>query len=176
MKRMLDSLFRSSIPKQAVEYAGFVLVHCAAIADSNRDGELICPFAVLTEADGRRVIDFESDTQQEAVEKGWASLVEARSSRVWWAFGREGLYRTPDGKGTDVLTVSVWLPGMDHHYSLIQCFSRGSDQSLYFIGEPQLLKHRTDQAEPVARWDHSALARGIASHPKGSRWSEWRPQ
>lgn len=173
---MLGSLFRPSIPKDALKYAGFVLVHCAAIADSNRDGELLCPFAVVTAADGRRVIDFESDTQQEAVDKGWASLNEARSSRVWWAFGREGIYREPDGTGTDVLTVSVWLPGMNHCYSITQRFGRGSDQVLYLIGELELLEHKTDLAEPVAHWDHSALARGIASHPQGSRWAEWRSQ
>jgi hypothetical protein len=173
---MLGSLFRSSIPKQALEYAGFVLVHCAAIADSNRDGELICPFAVVTGADGRRVIDFESDTQQEAVAKGWASLNEARTSQVWWAFGREGIYREPDGKGTDVLTVSVWLPRMTHHYSVTQRFGRGGDQELYLIGDPELLEHKTDLAGSVVRWDQPALARGIASHPQGSRWAEWRSQ
>lgn len=173
---MLGSLFRSSIPKHALEYAGFVLGHCAAIADSNRDGELICPFAVVTGADGRRVIDFESDTQQEAVAKGWASLNEARSSQLWWAFGREGVFREPDGAGTDVLTVSVWLPGMNHHYSITQRFGRAGEQELYLIGEPELLQHKTDIAEPVVRWDQSALGRGIASHPQGSRWAEWRSQ
>jgi hypothetical protein len=173
---MLRSLFRSSIPKEALEYAGFVLIHCAAIADSNRGGELICPFAVVAGTDGRRVINFASDTQQEAVAKGWASLDEARSNQVWWAFGREGIYREPDGKGTDVLTVSVWLPHMSHHYSITQRFGRDGDQELFLIGEPELLEHKTDLAEPVARWDQPALARGIASHPQGSRWAQWRSQ
>lgn len=174
--QMLGSLLRDSIPTDALEYAGFVLAHCAAIADSNRAGELICPFAVVTGTDGRRVIDFESDTQQEAVAKGWGSLNEAKSSELWWAFGREGIYREPDGRGTDVLTVSVWLPCMSHHYSITQRFGRGGDQELYLIGEPVLLGHKADLAEPVARWDHPSLARGIASHPQGSRWAEWRSQ
>lgn len=173
---MLSALFQSSIPKQALEYADFVLVHCAAIADSNRNGELICPFAVVTGADGRRVVDFESDTQQKAVAKGWASFDEARAHRVWWAFGREGIYREPGGKGTDVLTVTVWLPGMKHHYSITQRFGRGGSQGPCFVVEPELLVHKTDLAEPVARWDQSALARGIASHPHGTRWAQWRSQ
>lgn len=173
---MLGSLFRSSIPKEALEYAGFVLVHCAAIADSNREGELICPFAVVSGSDGRQLINFESDSQQEAVAKGWTSLDEARLSGVWWAFGREGIYREPDGNNTDVLTVSVWLPRMSNHYSITQRFGRGCSQELYLIGDPELLDHKNDLAESVAHWDHPALARGIASHPKGSRWTEWRSQ
>jgi hypothetical protein len=45
-------------PSEVMEFAGFVLAHCAAIADANRSGELICPFAVLSDGSGRRVVDF----------------------------------------------------------------------------------------------------------------------
>ena len=107
---------------------------------------------------------------------GWASLDDARSRKVWWAFGREGIYRKSDGQGTDVLTVSVWLPRMSHHYSVLQRFGRKPGQELHLIGEPELLEHKTDVAEPVMRWDQGALARGIASHPQGARWAEWRAQ
>ncbi|MBQ0930613.1 hypothetical protein [Ideonella alba] len=170
---MLGSLFRSSLPDDAVEYAGFVLMHCAAIADSNREGELICPFAVVTDAAGRQVLDFESETQEEAVAKGWTSLSEAKRARVWWAFGREGISRRPDGTGMDVLAVTVWVPGMREHYSFTQRFGRGPDQGIYLIGKPEALKHGEEYAEPLERWNHAALGRGIASHPKGSLWSEW---
>lgn len=173
---MLRSLFGHSIPEEALEYAGFVLAHCAAIADSNRAGELICPFAMVTGADGRRVIDFESDSQHEAVAKSWASLNEAKSNRNWWAFGREGIYRQADGTGTDVLTVSVWLPRMSHHYSITQRFGRGRGQELHLIGKPELLEHKTDLAESVTSWNQQAIARGIASHPHSSRWGEWQSQ
>lgn len=171
---MLRSLFRSSIPPEALEYAGFVLAHCAAVADAHREGELICPFAVVTGRDGRHVIDFESETQQEAVAKGWASLGEAKSANVAWAFGREGIDREPDGQGTDVLTVSVWVPRMRHHASITQRFGRDSDRAFHLIGEPELLDHKTEVAERVARWDRAALARGIASHPQGAMWAAWR--
>lgn len=95
------------LPNEAIEFAGFVLVHCAAIADANREGELICPFVVTASDDGRELIHFESDTQAEAVSRGWASLEVALAKQIWWAFGREGIYRNLDGTGTDVITVSV---------------------------------------------------------------------
>jgi hypothetical protein len=173
---MFGSLFRASIPDKALEYAGFVLAHCAAIADSNRSGELICPFAVLTGTDGRQVLDFESDTQAEAVEKGWASLPEAKSKKIWWAFGREGLYRGADGVGEDVLTVTVWLPRMNEHISVMQRFARGPAQQLRLTGDPRLLTHGAEVATPVVEWDRDALARGIASHPQGVKWAGWHDQ
>jgi len=173
---MLSSLFRSALPDEAIEYAGFVLMHCAAIADANREGELICPFAVVTDSTGRRVLDFESDTQEEAVAKGWASLAEAKSSKFSWAFGREGIFREPDGTGTDVLTVTVWIPGMKQHYSFTQLFGRGPDQGIYLIGRTRGLKHGEKDVEPVERWNKAPLVRGIASHPQGNRWSQWQKQ
>jgi hypothetical protein len=173
---MFGSLFRASIPDDALEYAGFVLAHCAAIADSHRSGELICPFAVLTGTDGRQVVNFESDTHAEAVEKGWDSLPMAKQKNIWWAFGREGIYRAPDGAAQDVLTVTVWLPQMKEHISVLQRFARGPGQELRLNGDAELLTHGADAAAPVVKWDRRVLARGIASHPNGARWAEWRGQ
>lgn len=165
--------FGPVLPDKAIEYAGFVLTHCAAIADANREGELICPFAVITSSKGREVLNFESETQEEAVSKGWASFVEAKRKGVWWAFGREGIYRDPDGTGIDVLTVTVWTPEMKFHHSFTQRFERRPDQAMHLIGSTELLKHESEYAEPVERWNRSAFALGIESHPQGSRWQEW---
>lgn len=171
---MFGSSSRSSVPNEAIEFAGFVLAHCAAIADSNRAGELICPFALLEGDEGRQMVHFESQTQEEAVSKGWASLVDAKSNAESWAFGREGLYREPNGRAVDVLTVTVWMPGMKEHYSVLQRFSRQEDQAIYFIEAPELLKHMADSAEPVEEWDVKAVERGVAHHPNGEKWSKWR--
>ena len=170
---MFGSLFGATLPDKAIEYGGFVLAHCAAIADANRKGELICPFAVITGSDGREVLDFESATQEEAVSKGWASLADAKRKGELWAFGREGICRDPDGTGVDVLTVSVWTPQMKFHHSFTQRFGRRPDHGIRLIGRTELLKHEGEYAEPVERWKQSALLRGIASHPQGGRWQEW---
>jgi hypothetical protein len=172
---MLSFGRRSSIPDAAVEFAGFVLAHCAAVADSNRAGELICPFAVLRKSGRQEVVDFESETQAEAVEKGWKSLPAAQSTKTQWAFGREGLFRGNDA-AEDVLTVSTWLPAMKEHISVLQRFSRGPEQELVLHGEPELLIHGAEGATEVENWNRAALSRGIESHPQGKRWSEWRAQ
>jgi hypothetical protein len=166
---------RSSIPDEAIEFAGFVLAHCAAIADSNRAGELICPFAVLRKRGHQEVVDFESTTQAEAVEKGWRSLPEAKSKKVSWAFGREGIYRNGES-AQDVFTVSVWLPTMQEHVSVLQRFKRGPEQELLLQGNPELLVHVAETATEVEVWNRSALSRGVESHPQGLRWAEWLVQ
>lgn len=171
---MSGSFFPVSVPNEALELAGFILAHCAAIADANRAGELICPFAILEGDDGRQVVNFESETQEEAVSQGWASLGEAKSSKVSWTFGREGFYREPDRNALDVLTVSVWMPGMTEHYSVLQRFGRREAQAIYLIGSPELLKHEGESAEPVEVWNEKAIERGVANHPKGAMWLQWR--
>jgi hypothetical protein len=170
---MFGSLFGATLPDKAIEYGGFVLSHCAAIADANREGELICPFAVISSSSGQEVLEFESETQEEAVSKGWESLAEAKSKGLWWAFGREGISRDADGTGTDVLTVTVWTPKMKFHHSFTQHFGRRADGSIRLVGGTELLKHEGEYAEPVERWNQSALLRGIKSHPQGARWQEW---
>jgi hypothetical protein len=171
---MLSALFRTNIPDEALEYAGFVLAHCAAVADEHRLGELICPFAVLVDENGRHVVDFESESQAEAVEKGWRTLPDAKSRKQWWAFGREGTYRAPDNSAADVLTVTVWLPKMKHHISVLQKFFRGPNQELRLQADVELLKHEGETASLVEEWNRAAFDRGIAAHPQGSRWKEWR--
>jgi len=165
----------SPIPPEAVEFAGFVLVHCAAVADANREGELICPFAVVEDGDGRRAIDFESETQQEAVAKGWASLDEWKEKAQRWAFGREGTYRS--GNTTvDVLVVSTWMPEMLVPATVLQRFARDAEGGLYLIGRAELLLNKAGAAEQVDDWNEAALLRGIEAHPKETRWSGWKQQ
>ncbi len=165
----------SEVPSDVVSFAGFVLMHCAAIADSNRDGELICPFAVVEDEATRHLVDFESETQEEAVAKGWASLDEWKERAQKWAFGREGLYRAGD-TASDVLLVTAWAPGMTVPATVLQRFARDTSNGLYLVGEPELLVNHATGAEPTSDWNSNDLRQGIEAHPKGSRWVEWQSQ
>jgi hypothetical protein len=163
----------SNVPSSAIELAGFVLFHCAVIADLNRNGELICPFVVLSDESGRRSIEFESETQEEAIEKGWASLDHSIEKSESWAFGREGLLRIEDSV-SDVLLVSIWEPGMTSTLKIRQRFSRGQENELYLVGSPELLLAVDDGSFLIDTWDQVALMRGIMLHPKSHKWSEFQ--
>lgn len=158
---------------EALDFAGFVMMHCGLIADENRAGELICPFAVIWGENGRRVENFESETQAEAVERGWASLAASRERSEWWAFGREGLYRTEHGP-EDVLVVTVWTPELDEPFTVMQPFARATDESLRVIGSPQLFTGGRHEPERVDEWDASSFYRGMESHPRSARLASWR--
>ncbi len=165
----------NTVPTQAVTFAGFVLMHCALIADANRNGELVCPFAVVETEGDRLVFDFAADTQEQAIEKGWASLEQWKGAANGWAFAREGLYRSGES-GVDVMVVTVWVPGMETPASVIQKFGRDADSALYLIGATELIIHASSTAELVAGWDRADLLKGIALHPQGQRWAHWQPQ
>ena len=168
MTEAQDFSFRSS----SMEFAGFVLMHSAAIAEGNNADELICPFAILMNSQGRRVVDFEADTQQDAIEHGWACLDQSRERDELWSLAREGLKRTQTA-ALDVLAVSVWAPGQSEPFTVVQAFGRDSGRHFHLIGEPELFVGGRDSIPVPSGWGVDALYRGIASHPKGKRWSSW---
>lgn len=93
---------------RAVRFGGMVLAHAAFIASDLAEGELICPFAIVTKDDRREVVPFEAESQAEAVESGKASLAEFKDQIDYWGLGREGLWSEPDApEKTDVLIVST---------------------------------------------------------------------
>lgn len=164
-----------TVPKRAVEFAGYVLLHCANVADGNRKGELVCPFAIIEEHGDRQVVEFEADTQEEAVERGQASLEDYRDACERWGFAREGVYHA-NGRNYDVLVATVWIEGMDSTASVVQKFGRDGEGALYLIGAPELISHATEPARHVGDWDRADLLKGIASHPRGDKWVQWQPQ
>jgi hypothetical protein len=87
------------------------MTQIVSIASVLKNGELVCPFAVITKGDDRQSIEFEAQSQDEAVSEGWASLEKYKDHLDLWAFAREGLINGPNGK-EDVLLVAAWTHGM----------------------------------------------------------------
>lgn len=160
-------------PNEVIEFGGFVLAHCAAIAATNEPGDLICPFAIVTKGENREVIDFESETQQEAIEKGWASLNEWREAIDLWGFGREGLLSDGISQKTDVLSVSVWKPGMSEVVNMFQRFSPTSAGAFFLFGPTEFSINGRAAEEASEREMRGWLMAGILRHPHGGKWSGW---
>jgi len=64
------------LPDKVAKHAGLTMMQAASIASVLEAEELICPFAVISKGPNRQSVAFESETQDEAVSKGWASLDE----------------------------------------------------------------------------------------------------
>jgi hypothetical protein len=167
-----------TLPEDAAEFAGLVLAHCASIASSLEPGQLICPFAVVQTDDGRTAVDFPSDTQQEALTKGWAHLDSSKEFASYWALGREE-YINENGTKVDALAVSVWKPGMPHPVHFLQRFLPVASGAFRLFGALEMAIDRPGQSGHVllqGAWRgifESHLRSGIASHPKGGHWIEW---
>src|SRR4051812_12591641 len=102
---------KMSVSAAALLLAGFVLAHAGWNVSDLEEGDLLCPLAVVEEH-GQRTLDrFEAKTQEEAIAKGKAAMVEHSKTADAWAFAREGLLTEETGK-TDILVVDFWAKGM----------------------------------------------------------------
>jgi hypothetical protein len=157
------------LPNEVTRHAGLTMMQAASIASVLGEQELICPFAVISKGSDRQSVEFESETQDEAVSKGWASLDEWKDQIDLWAFAREGLVATPAGK-VDVLVVAAWGPTMKEPVIFTQRFLPNTKGGFALLGPIGV------QDLPLAELDRVADAfnAGIAEHPKAERWFEWK--
>jgi hypothetical protein len=60
---------------------------------SEVEGELLYPFALIETNGLRRVLRFEAESQEEAIESAKHQLDSLKTSSDMWAFAREGIMR-----------------------------------------------------------------------------------
>jgi hypothetical protein len=159
---------QSALPEAVLRHAGLVMTQAASIASVLQDGELICPFAVITKGENRQSIEFESETQDEAVLKGWESLDELREKIDLWAFAREGLTKGPEGKN-DVLLVAAWTHGMSEPVLFLQGFLPRSKGGFALVGPLIAQDQPREDLDRIA----DSFMQGVREHPKGHLWQGW---
>ena len=161
--------------EHAVHFGGFVMAHAVWILSDLEAGELLCPIAVVTQGDGRKVIPFEAETQEEAVERGKLSLEQLRSSVDTWALAREGYYSLlGDGQPkTDALTVSSWAKGLDNLIVLRQLFLPVAMGGFTLIGPIGFSIHGLELEASLQAKFLTIAMEGVASHPHGADWEQW---
>jgi hypothetical protein len=161
--------------ERAIRFGGMVLAHAALVASDLAEGELICPFAIITKDDRRQVVPFEAESQAEAVANGKASLEELKSQVDYWGFGREGLWSHPDetDNKTEVLTVSTWTHGLDDPVILMQRFRPASTGQFSLLGTVEIVIDGhvlpSEKAGPL----RSLVSDGVAMHPSEVPWASW---
>jgi len=163
------------ISTDMVRFGGLVLMHTALIASAQCEGELICPFAVVAKDDNRQTIEFEAETQEEAVANGKASLDEYQDSVDFWSLAREGLYSATGEEGAkiDVLLVSVWEPGLDEPIEILQRFRPSAPGPFELLGTPEIFYEGYAQQDESADAMQLLLSEGIVNHPSGEKWATW---
>ena len=161
-------MIKGLVPDTLLRHAGLVMTQVASIASVLKDGELVCPFAIITKGEDRQSIEFEALSQDEAVSDGWASLEKYKGHFDLWAFAREGLINGPDGK-EDVLLVAAWTHGMLGPVVFLQRFLPRAKGGFALVG-PIVAQ---DQPEAELGRIADAFMEGVREHPKGHLWDLW---
>lgn len=160
--------------ERAIRFGGLVLAHAAIIASALGEDELICPFAIVTKDDSRERIDFEAESQAEALEAGKASLAELKDRVDFWALGREGLLSRPgDSTKVDVLIVSAWTHGMAEPVVLIQRFRPATTGHFSLLGAVDFIIDGKDVTDEAADPLRDLVRIGVSLHPGSVPWESW---
>jgi len=169
----VERTLRSPIDR-SVRFGGMVLAHAALIASDLGEGELVCPFAIVTKDDNRELVPFEAESQAEAIENGKASLAEFKEHIDDWGFGREGLWSEPGGTiKSDVLVVSAWTHGMDEPIVLMQRFRPATAGQFMLFGPVDIVIDGRVLASEEAAPLRALVLDGIALHPSDVPWASW---
>jgi hypothetical protein len=155
-------------PPSALSLAGFVLAHAAWNVSDTAEDERLCPLAIVEEVGGgRRLLRFEADTQESAIESGKATMREAAASSAAWAFARESAWRRADmTEQQDVLTVDFWARGMASEATLLQPFERSkSGGEFRLLGDPALVVDGRMASGSEAARSLQAIEGGVMTHP-----------
>jgi hypothetical protein len=164
----MSVVIKRVVPDIVLRHAGLVMTQVASIASVLEDGELVCPFAVITKGENRQSIEFEALSQDEAVSDGWASLEKYKDHLDLWALAREGLISGPDGK-EDVLVVAAWTHGMLEPVVFHQQFLPRVKGGFALVG-PVVTQ---DQPEADLGRIADVFMEGVREHPKGYLWDSW---
>jgi hypothetical protein len=147
-----------------------------SVSDTAED-ELLCPLAIIQHGPERRLLRFEAETQEEAIQAGKDAIPKWQTAGNVFAFAREGQWRPggPHAEAEDVVTVEFWGPGMDAPERILQPFRRaGSDGAFGISQTPQLvIGDRIVQGED-ARAIVEVVLEGVQSHSAvAPLWRTW---
>ena len=151
---------------------GFIMAHSAAIGDSLAQHELMVPYVITVNNGKRENIEFEAETQQQAVNAAEKKLSELSQSVDAWSYSQDGLVTLDSGEKQDVFFFKVWVKGMSEPLQAYQMYRKhpfklsGNIQILNYSESGLLSQEQELFAEGINE--------GIEAHPTGSKkWESW---
>jgi hypothetical protein len=153
-----------SYPKDILELGGLAMAHAFHILSEFDDGELLCPFAVIIGPEGREVIDFQGDTQEEAVNAAKGYLAAPDDGVRLVAFARDGRSLTRALQYLDVISVSV-RDALSNYECTFSQFYRQTAGDLDFLGDVEFVLG--EEADDIALADahRELIVVGMECHP-----------
>ena len=100
---------------------GFIMAHSAAIGDSLAQDELMVPYVITVKNGKRESVEFEAETQQQAINAAEKKLSELSHSVEAWSYSHDGLVTLDSGEKQDVFSLKCGLRECLSRYRLIKC-------------------------------------------------------
>lgn len=148
------------------------MAHSAAIGDSLAENNFMVPYVITINNGKRESMEFEAETQQQAVNAAEKKLPKLSRSVEAWSYSQDGLVTLDSGEKQDVFFFKVWVKGMSEPLEAYQMYQKtpfkleGNIQILNY-SESGLLADKQDQFSV-------GINEGIESHPTGSKkWESW---
>lgn len=151
---------------------GFIMAHSAAIGDSLAEHELMVPYVITIDNGKRESIEFEAETQQQAVIAAEKKISELSQSVEAWSYSQDGLVTLDNGEKQDVFFFKIWVKGMSEPLQAYQMYRK---HPFKLIGNIQILNY-FESGLLANEQEHFSLGinEGIESHPTGSKkWESW---
>lgn len=146
---------------------GFIMAHSAAIGDSLAEHELMVPYVITINNGKRESMEFEAETQQQAVSTAEKKLPELSRSVEAWSYSQDGLVTLDNGEKQDVFFFKVWAKGMSEPLQAYQMYKK---YPFKLIGNIQILNYSESGLLAKEQEQFSAgINQGIESHPTGSK-------
>ena len=151
---------------------GFIMAHSAAIGDSLEQHQLMVPYAITVNNGKRESIEFEAETQQQAVNAAEKKLSELSKSVEAWSYSHDGLVTLDSGEKQDVFLFKVWVKGMSEPLQAYQMYRK---YPFKLLGNIQIQNY--SESGLLAKEQEkfiTGINEGIESHPTGSKkWESW---
>ena len=161
-----------AIPESISVLAGFVMAHAVWSQSDLPPGEAFVPLAVTEQGSQRKLLRFNADSAQAAVEKGRAELLQMSNSS--WALGYAVEEPLRSGQATFV-EVAASSPAMSKPIVFRYQYQHVGGR-FQLLGPPRVVSavptRDVERASAIA-----AFQKGIASHPKvGPLWKKWQAE
>lgn len=153
----------------AIKLGGFLLAHALWIISELPPGDPYTPQALCEGSEGRELLVFEADTQEEAITKGKMFMDTALTRFDRCAFARDGVV-TSDSV-IDVVSVDI-IDGKDRQ-TVVQAYAPAAEQPFRLLGNELVASHHAaGQATEIAR-TRQLLHEGAAEHRAAAQaWGE----
>lgn len=150
---------------------GFTLAHSASVVDTLTAEQAMVPYAITFQNDEQSLINFEADTQQQAVAQAQAQLEQLSQTADAWTYSQEGVIND-EQQQVSVLYFKVWLKGMTVALEAYQAYSKAPFK---LLGNIQVQNFNETGMQPSETETFIAgLNQGVDIHPTAAtHWDSW---